>query len=94
MVFFMVFFSAFKTEGFFGFFHACCGSERPCRDVARLIFANADIREHLVIFANITMEIDAFANIPATFANINCAKKVGPQLLRVPVIFANIRPRL
>ena len=54
---------------------------------------NGDVHEHLVMFMNITMGIDVFMNIPATFMNIKCAKKIGPGDLR-DVIFMNIRPRL
>ena len=54
---------------------------------------NGDVHEHLVMFMNISEEIDAFMNIPATFMNIMLTKKVGPGALR-DVIFMNIRPRL
>ena len=47
-----------------------------------MIFMNGDVHEHLVMFMNITVEIDAFMNIPATFMNIKCAKKVGRGALR------------
>ena len=62
------------------------------RDVARLIFMNGDVHEHLVMFMNITTGIEAFMNIPATFMNIKSAKKVGRQLLWGPVIFIRMSP--
>ena len=48
------------------------------RDVAHLTFMNGDVHEHLVMFMNITEEIDAFMNIPATFMNnVVCTKNIG-----------------
>ena len=65
--------------------------------VVRLIFMNGDVHEHLVMFMNITEDIDAFMNIPATFMNIKFAKKksaVGPcevsDIHEYPVIFMNV----
>ena len=52
------------------------------RGNAPVIFKNGDVHEHLVMFMNITLEIDAFMNIPATFMKIMCAKKVGRGALR------------
>ena len=66
-------------------------SRRQSRDVASLIFMNGDVHEHLVMFMNISEEIDVFMNIPATFMNIMFAKKVGRGPCRC-LIFMNIRP--
>ena len=55
---------------------------------------NGDVHEHLVMFMNITMGIDVFMNIPATFMNIKCAKKSALETDLRDVIFMNIRPRL
>ena len=38
---------------------------------------NGDVHERLVMFMNITEEIDAFMNTPAMFMNVVCAKYIG-----------------